>query len=151
MDRLVGIAADRSRITRLLLSSAGVTAGYIPALAASLYACGARVGFAEVAAAYLAGSAVAAASPTPGGLGAVEAALVAAHPFRWATRAVVAGVLTFRLLTTGSPRCPAFSPSGVFSAACCDATLPGHYYAFGGLPAPAPAAYAALWHQPRLS
>jgi uncharacterized protein (TIRG00374 family) len=60
-----------------------------------------------VATVYLAGTAAAAASPTPGGLGAVEAALTAGLnlvgiPFGPA----VAGVLTFRLLTYWLPIVP---------------------------------------------
>ena len=50
---------------------------YIAALAASIRAFGAELPIAAVALVYLAGATLGSASPTPGGLGAVEAALVA--------------------------------------------------------------------------
>jgi uncharacterized protein (TIRG00374 family) len=79
------------------------------ALDAALHAYGEHLSFPRVAAVYLAGLAVAAASPTPGGLGAMEAALTAGltavHvPFTQA----LAGVLTFRLATYWLPILPGF-------------------------------------------
>jgi undecaprenyl-diphosphatase len=98
------IATDPWRMARLLLSSVLVTAGYICGLAASLRACGAHQAFLDVATVYLGGTALAAASPTPGGVGALEAALVAGL-LRFGGRLgpVVAGVLIFRFLTYWLP------------------------------------------------
>ena len=55
----------------------GVTLAYIGALAAAVAAFDGGLTFAEVGAVYLGASIIAAAAPTPGGLGALEAALVA--------------------------------------------------------------------------
>ena len=65
------------KLTLLVGGSALVTLAYIGGLAASIQAFGGGVGIAEIGAVYMAASAIAAASPTPGGLGAIEAALVA--------------------------------------------------------------------------
>ena len=54
-----------------------MTLGYIGALAAAVAAFDGDVSFAQVGAVYLGASIIAAAAPTPGGLGAMEAALVA--------------------------------------------------------------------------
>jgi uncharacterized protein (TIRG00374 family) len=80
---------------------------YILTLAASLHAFTGGVPLLRVAAAYLAGKAAASISPTPGGLGAVEAALtvgltVVGVPYAQA----LAGVLTFRLVTYWLPILP---------------------------------------------
>jgi glycosyltransferase 2 family protein len=54
-----------------------VTFSYIVCVFLSIEAFGGGLSFAQVGAVYLAGSAVATAAPTPGGLGALEAALIA--------------------------------------------------------------------------
>ena len=55
----------------------GVTLAYIAALACAVAAFDGGTSFAQVGAVYLGASLIAAAAPTPGGLGAMEAALVA--------------------------------------------------------------------------
>jgi glycosyltransferase 2 family protein len=95
-------AALRSpgRAAALFGGAAGVNLGNALALAASLHAFGGRIALVKVIAVYLGGSAVASASPTPGGLGVIEAALVAGlSAFGVAAAPAVAGVLGFRLLT----------------------------------------------------
>jgi uncharacterized protein (TIRG00374 family) len=88
------------QVFRLFGGSIGVTGMYALALAASLYAFGARPPFIDVVAVYLGGSALGSVSPTPGGLGTIEAALVAGlTALGVATGSAVAGVLAFRLLT----------------------------------------------------
>ncbi len=68
---------------------------------------GAHLAVGHVALVYLAGSALATASPTPGGLGVLEAALVAGLTSVGAPAgAGVSGVLTFRLLTFWLPLLP---------------------------------------------
>lgn len=95
------------RATQLFGGSAAVTGAYILALAASMRAVAVHLPFEQVAAAYLVGAAVASASPTPGGLGAMEAALVASLTTLGApTGPTVAGVLAFRLLTFWLPVLP---------------------------------------------
>jgi len=92
---------------RLLGGSSGVAACYLLALYASLEAFGAGLPLAKVALAYLGGAAVAWVSPTPGGLGALEAALVAGlTAVGGPAGPVIAGVLTFRLLTFWLPLLP---------------------------------------------
>ena len=54
-----------------------MTLAYIGALTAAVVAVDGGLSFAQVGAVYLGASVVAAAAPTPGGLGAVEAALAA--------------------------------------------------------------------------
>ena len=87
--------------------STGVTLGNGLALAASLAAFGTDFSVITVIAVYVAGSALAAPAPTPGNLGAVEAALVAGlASVGVASTPAVAAVLTFRLLTFWFPILP---------------------------------------------
>ncbi|WP_456851930.1 lysylphosphatidylglycerol synthase domain-containing protein [Geodermatophilus sp. SYSU D00742] len=65
------------KIALLLGGSAVITLGYLVCLYLSTRAFGGGLGLATVGAVYLAGAAVAAAAPTPGGLGALEVALIA--------------------------------------------------------------------------
>jgi uncharacterized membrane protein YbhN (UPF0104 family) len=68
---------------------------------------GAHLPLLSIVAAYLTGTAVATASPTPGGLAAMEAALVAGLiAVGSSTGTAVAGVLAFRLLTYRLPMLP---------------------------------------------
>ena len=111
LRRAVGAVGELARhplrVAGLVAASAGITASYLAALAASLTAVGAHAPFVTVAAVYLAGTAAAAASPTPAGIGAVEAALVAGLTAAGiATGPAVAGVLVFRLLTYWVPMLP---------------------------------------------
>lgn len=92
------------RACALLGGSAGVTLGNGLALAASLAAFGTDFSLPTVVAVYVAGAALAAPAPTPGNLGAVEAALVAGLTgVGIASTPAVAAVLTFRLLTFWLP------------------------------------------------
>ena len=70
-------AASPVKISLLFGGSALVTLAYIGALAASVAAFGGGPGLVVVGAVYLGAAALAAVAPTPGGLGAIEAALVA--------------------------------------------------------------------------
>ena len=68
---------------------------------------GAEVPVATAAAVYLAGAAVATAAPTPGGIGATEAALVAGYTAVGVEASVAfAAVLLFRLITFWLPILP---------------------------------------------
>ena len=70
---------------------------------------GAHAGLLKPVIVYLGGSAVASVSPTPGALGAVEAALVAGLTgVGIAAGPAVAGVLAFRLVTFWAPTLPGF-------------------------------------------
>ena len=65
------------RAAELFGGSFAITGFYIAALVCALHAFGAGLGWAQIALVYLGASVVAAPAPTPGGLGAIEAALVA--------------------------------------------------------------------------
>lgn len=94
---------------QLLAGSLGVTLLNIAVLVLSLHAVGAPLSVVRTAAAYLGGSAVAGVAPTPGGLGAMEAALIAAlAAFGIGRGQAVAGVLIFRLFTFWLPILPGF-------------------------------------------
>jgi undecaprenyl-diphosphatase len=100
---------DPRRALLLLGGSAGVTATYAAAFAVSLAACSVHLHPAAVAFVFLTGSAVAAAAPTPGGLGALEAALVAGlSTFSVPVNTAVSGVLLFRAATFWLPILPGF-------------------------------------------
>jgi glycosyltransferase 2 family protein len=91
----------------LLGGSAGVTAGYALALWCSLRAFGAPLSPLRAAAAYLAGAAAGAVSPTPGGLGAVDAALTGVLIRLGVTGGTaVLGVVAFRVTTYWLPVLP---------------------------------------------
>jgi glycosyltransferase 2 family protein len=101
------VAASPVKLALLFGGSAMVTLAYIAGLAASVQAFGGGVGFAAIGAVYLAASAIAAASPTPGGLGAIEAALVAGLTgVGLSPGAAVSAVLAYRLATYWLPVAP---------------------------------------------
>jgi len=104
---LRSVAASPARLTLLVGGSALVTLAYIGGLAASVEAFGGGVGFTALAVVYLGASAIAAASPTPGGLGAIETALIAGLTgVGLSSAAAVSAVLTYRLATYWLPVLP---------------------------------------------
>jgi undecaprenyl-diphosphatase len=91
----------------LIVGSAGVTAGYALALVAAARAFGVGLPVTTITAIYLGGSAVASVAPTPGGLGALEASLVAGLTAAGAPSGpVIAAVLVYRLVTYWLPVLP---------------------------------------------
>ena len=101
------LARSPSRILALFGGSFGVTLAYVGALVAAGAALDADVSFAEVGAVYLGSSLIAAAAPTPGGLGAMEAALVAGFTGVGVEPGLaVAVVLTYRMATFWLPILP---------------------------------------------
>jgi uncharacterized membrane protein YbhN (UPF0104 family) len=97
------------RAAALLGTSAGLPISYALALAVSAKAFGADASLVDVFAVYLGGTAVAAASPTPGNVGAVEVALSAGLvAVGVPSGAAVAAVLLYRLLTFWLPLAPGF-------------------------------------------
>jgi undecaprenyl-diphosphatase len=101
------VARSPVRLAQLFGGSALVTLAYIGGLAASVEAFGASAGIGQVGAVYLAASLIAAASPTPGGLGAIEAALVALLTgIGIAPGPAFSAVLTYRLATYWLPVLP---------------------------------------------
>jgi undecaprenyl-diphosphatase len=101
------LARSPGKLVMLLGGSAGVTLAYIAALAAAVAAFNGDVTFAQVGAVYLGASLIAAAAPTPGGLGAIEAALVAGLTgVGMEPGPAVAAVLSYRLATYWLPILP---------------------------------------------
>ena len=101
------VARSPARLAALFGGSIGVTLAYITALACTLTAFDAGLSYAEVGAVYLGASLIAAAAPTPGGLGALEAALVAGCTGLGVDPSIaVAAVLSYRLLTFWLPILP---------------------------------------------
>ena len=93
--------------TAMFGGSAIITLSNILALTATARAFDLTVPFFTIGAIYLGATAVSAAAPTPGGLGAIEAALVAALTATGAAApAAVACVLVFRLITFWLPILP---------------------------------------------
>jgi undecaprenyl-diphosphatase len=107
-------AASLSRVARrpgkmlmLFGGSALITLAYIGALAASIQAFGGGPGVILIGAVYLGAAAIAAAAPSPGGLGAIEAALVAGlTAVGMHAGPAVSAVLLYRLATYWLPVVP---------------------------------------------
>ncbi|MGE5291337.1 MAG: lysylphosphatidylglycerol synthase domain-containing protein [Micromonosporaceae bacterium] len=105
--KLVGVLRQPGKALMLFGGSTGVTLANALALAASLAAFWHGFSVLSVMAVYVGGSALASAAPTPGNLGAVEAALVAGLTgIRVPPEQAVAAVLSFRLLTFWLPILP---------------------------------------------
>jgi undecaprenyl-diphosphatase len=101
------LCADPRRLARLFVGTIGVTLGHGLAFAAAVTACGVHLSVVSLLAVFLGGAAVASVAPTPGGLGALEGALVAGLTTLGAPVApAVAGVLAFRLITYWLPVVP---------------------------------------------
>ena len=107
-SRSVGAVLRRpSKAAQLFGGSAAVTTLYVAALYVSLRSVGASVSVLHVTAVYLGAAAVASVAPTPGGIGAMEAALIAGlAAFGAPSGPAVAGVLLYRLLTYWLPIVP---------------------------------------------
>ncbi|HEY0521529.1 MAG TPA: lysylphosphatidylglycerol synthase transmembrane domain-containing protein [Ilumatobacteraceae bacterium] len=101
------VGKSPAKLAMLFGGSAGVTLAYVGALVAAINAFGGGIPIAKIGAVYLAASALAAATPTPGGLGAIEAALVAGLTgVGMAPGPAVSTVLTYRLATYWLPVLP---------------------------------------------
>ena len=100
------LARSPIKLAELFGGSVGVTLAYIASLFAAVLAFD-RPSFAQIGAVYLGSSIIAAAAPTPGGLGAMEAALVAGLTgLGMDSGTAVAAVLSYRLLTYWLPILP---------------------------------------------
>jgi undecaprenyl-diphosphatase len=100
-------AASPVKLGLLFGGSALITLAYIAGLAASVQAFGRGPGLVVIGAVYLGAAALAAAAPTPGGLGAIEAALVAGLTgVGMAPGPAVSAVLLYRLATYWLPVLP---------------------------------------------
>ena len=96
-----------SKVALLVGGSALVTFAYLTTLFLSIEAFGGGLAFATVGAVFLVGSAIAQAAPTPGGLGAVEAALIAGLVAAGLDNTIaVPAVFLYRLFTFWVPILP---------------------------------------------
>jgi uncharacterized protein (TIRG00374 family) len=101
------VARNPVKMLMLFGGSALVTLAYVGALAASVQAFGGGPGVILIAAVYMGAAAIAAAAPSPGGLGAIEAALVAGLTgIGMQAGPAVSAVLLYRLATYWLPVAP---------------------------------------------
>ena len=101
------VARNPGKMTMLVGGSALITLAYIGAFAASVEAFGGGPGFVVLGAVYLGTATVAAATPTPGGIGAFEAAaIVGLTGVGVANGPAVSAVLLYRLATYWLPVAP---------------------------------------------
>ncbi len=109
-DGVRGLAHEPARLALMFAGGALVTLGYLFALYAAVKAFGGTTPLAAVGAVYLAGSAIGQAAPTPGGLGAVEAVLIAGLVSVGLDKEIaVPAVLLFRLCTFWIPILPGWA------------------------------------------
>lgn len=95
------------RVVALLAGSSLITLSYLVALVFSVEAFGGGIAIAQVGAAYLGAAAIANIAPTPGGLGPLEAAMIAALTgFGLEAGVAISAVLLFRLATFWLPIAP---------------------------------------------
>jgi undecaprenyl-diphosphatase len=106
-NTLVSTLRMPSRAAALFGGSAGVTIAHVVALCCALHSVGATTPILDVAIVYLGAAAIGSISPTPGGLGAFEAALVTGLS-RVATPAstAAAAVVLYRLISFWLPVVP---------------------------------------------
>jgi undecaprenyl-diphosphatase len=106
-DGLGSVIRRPGKVAMLLGGSAFVTFAYLTTLYFSVEAFGGGLEFATVGAVFLVGSAVAQAAPTPGGLGAMEAALIAGLVAAGLDNTVaVPAVFFYRFFTFWAPILP---------------------------------------------
>ena len=109
-DGVVGIATRPGKVAALFGGSAMTTLSYLMALYVSVLAFGGGAGFVQIGVVYLTGAFVEAAAPTPGGLGASEAAYIAGLTAIGLSSAVaVPAVFLFRLATFWMPVAPGWA------------------------------------------
>ena len=101
------------RVAELFGGSAGITLGYVAVIVCTVEAFGGNLTVAEIGAAYLGAVALATFAPTPGGLGALESAMIAGlTAFGLPAGAAVSATLTFRLATFWLPILPGWFTFG---------------------------------------
>jgi undecaprenyl-diphosphatase len=104
---VVAALREPVKAAQLFGGSAAITTLYMLALWASLHAAHSGLPIITVAAVYLGSAAIASAAPTPGGIGAMEAVLVAGLTGLGAAAGpAIAGVLAFRFVTFWLPILP---------------------------------------------
>ncbi len=101
------------RVIALFGGSAGLTLTYVVAVTCCVEAFGGGISVPQIGAAYLVAVAVATIAPTPGGIGAIESAMIAGFTaFGLADGVAVSATLTFRLATFWFPLLPGWLSLG---------------------------------------
>ncbi len=109
LPRLVTVAQRPAKLIEGIGGILLLNAAFCLCLAASLQAFGGGASFAAVAVVYLAGSTLGQAAPTPGGLGAVEAALAAGlAAFGVDAGVAFSAVILYRMVTFWIPTVPGY-------------------------------------------
>ena len=104
---MAGVLRRPDKVASLIGGSMIVTTSYLMAMYLSMRAFGGDLPFATTGAVFLVGAAVGSAAPTPGGLGAVEAALIAGLVAAGLDqRVAVPAVFLYRLCTFWFPILP---------------------------------------------
>ena len=104
LNDLVALAKEPKRLAVIVLGCAATTLGNAFALWASVEAFSGNTSFITVTVVTMIGGTLASAAPTPGGVGAVEAALIGGlAAFGMAAAVAVPAVLLYRVLTTWLP------------------------------------------------
>ena len=104
VDDLVELAREPKRLAIIILGCAATTLGAALALWASIEAFGGDASFVTVTIVTMVGGTLASAAPTPGGVGAVEAALIGGlAAFGVPAAVAVPSVLLYRILTCWLP------------------------------------------------
>jgi glycosyltransferase 2 family protein len=104
------VARRPSKMTELFGGSLLITIGYLIALEAAVAALGTGPSFTSVALVYLVGSGIASVAPTPGGIGAIEATMIAGLTSAGMPSATAAAaVILFRLATFWLPLLPGWA------------------------------------------
>jgi len=104
INDLVELAREPKRLALIVLGCAATTLGAALALWASIEAFGGNTSFVTVTVVTMVGGTLASAAPTPGGVGAVEAALIGGlAAFGVPTAIAVPSVLLYRVLTCWLP------------------------------------------------
>lgn len=107
--RMLTVAQRPIKIVEGVGGMFSLNLGYILALAACVEAFGGDLGFAAIAVVYLTGSVVGQAAPTPGGLGAVEAAMAGGLTLAGLPSGIAfSAVLLYRVVTFWTPTVPGY-------------------------------------------
>jgi glycosyltransferase 2 family protein len=110
LEGMAGVFRRPAKVASLFGGSMIVTMSYLLAMYLSMRAFGGDLPFATVGAVFLVGAAVGSAAPTPGGLGAMEAALIAGLLAAGLDRTVaVPAVFLYRLCTFWIPILPGWA------------------------------------------
>lgn len=107
LSQISQVFTSPQRVAQLFGGSTGLSLAYVAAVALTIQAFGGGLSIPQIAAAYLGAVAIATLAPTPGGLGALESAMIAGFTgFGLDDGVAVSATLTFRLFTFWLPTLP---------------------------------------------